>query len=116
MTIPSQPTPAERWAARRNQRRARRDPRLRAAYWFFGSVLLFAVTVIYLVEPSRSLPHFLPGYNASSDLHQIAHAVIAGFLSIVAFFGAMIQLVAAGIPGGEQSPASHIRSVPPSGE
>lgn len=113
MTIPSQPTPAERWAARRTRRRTRRDPRLRALYWGVASLLFFAIAIIYLIEPSKSLPHFLPGYAQGSTLHQIPHAVIAAFLALVAFFGGMMQLVSGGIPGGEESPSSHIRSVPP---
>lgn len=113
MTIPSQQTPAERWAARKARRRTRRDPRMRAAYWMAASVVLFAIAVVYLVEPSKKLPHFLPGYDPNVGLHQIAHAVMAGFFSIVAFFGALASLVSGGIPDVQESPSSHIHTVPP---
>ena len=84
-----------------------------AASWLFGALLLFAVAIVYFLEPSSALPRFLPGHEAGSDVHQIGHAVVAAFFAIAMFFGSLVTL-ASRQPGSDDRPAAgHIHSVPP---
>lgn len=40
-------------------------------------IALLALAVIYLAEPARSLPAWLPGYEAGSGRHHVTHAIAA---------------------------------------
>ncbi len=48
------------------------------------SLVFFVLAGIYFVEPAKSLPSFLPGYNPLLARHHITHAVAAAGLGAVA--------------------------------
>lgn len=61
-------------------------------------VVLLALSVVYYVEPARSLPAFLPGHLAGSDHHHTTHALGCAVLGT-------ISVVAAWICGGQRAVA-----------
>jgi hypothetical protein len=54
-------------------------------------VLLLALAVIYLLEPARSLPSFIPGHEAGSGHHHVKHAVAAFVVALGCFVFAWFQ-------------------------
>jgi hypothetical protein len=55
------------------------------------SILFFILTVVYLVEPAKSLPTFMPGYNPSLARHHITHGIGTLFLGVGSFILAWFQ-------------------------
>jgi hypothetical protein len=56
-----------------------------------AGVLLTALAVLYLTEPARSLPNFIPGHQAHSSRHHVKHAIVALVLAAAAFAQAWFQ-------------------------
>ncbi len=45
-------------------------------------IILIAISVIYFVEPARSLPQFFPGRQAGSNHHHAKHGIAALLLGV----------------------------------
>lgn len=54
-------------------------------------VLLLVVSVIYFMEPAKSLPTFFPGYDKTLIRHHTTHAIGTFILGIGAFIFAWFQ-------------------------
>jgi hypothetical protein len=54
-------------------------------------VLLLVVSVIYFIEPAKSLPSFFPGYGAGSTHHHTKHGVAALVVALGCFAFAWFQ-------------------------
>ena len=50
-----------------------------------AGIILIAASGIYFMEPARSLPHFMPGYNPALSRHHYTHAVGTLVLGLAAF-------------------------------
>ena len=54
-------------------------------------IVLLVIAVLYLVEPARSLPGFLPGHEAGSSHHHVKHGIAALVVALGAFAFAWFQ-------------------------
>lgn len=50
-----------------------------------AGVLFLAVSLIYFIEPAKSLPNFLPGYDPTITKTHFKHGIGALFLGLGAF-------------------------------
>lgn len=62
-------------------------------------VICLVIGVIYLVEPAKSLPAFLPGHQAGLARHHDKHGIAALILAVVLF-------AAAWVSSGSKAPAT----------
>lgn len=56
-----------------------------------AGIVLLALAILYLAEPARSLPGFLPGHEAGSGHHHVKHGLAALILALGAFALAWFQ-------------------------
>jgi hypothetical protein len=56
-----------------------------------AGVVLIIISIIYFVEPAKSLPGFFPGHAAHSSHHHTKHGIAALLLGIAAFVLAWFQ-------------------------
>jgi hypothetical protein len=54
-------------------------------------ILLLALAVLYVAEPARSLPSFIPGHEAGSGHHHIKHGIAAAAVAAGCFVLAWFQ-------------------------
>jgi hypothetical protein len=47
-----------------------------------GGIVLIVLAVVYFVEPSKSLPGFIPGHEAGSSHHHVKHGLACLFLGL----------------------------------
>jgi hypothetical protein len=64
-----------------------------------AGIVLFALAVVYLVEPAKSLPSFFPGHEAGSGHHHVKHGIAAFVVGLGCFVFAWFQ-------GGPRAPAA----------
>jgi hypothetical protein len=63
-------------------------------------VLLIVLSIVYFVEPAKSLPGFLPGHEAGSTHHHVKHGIAAFFVGLACLVYAWFQT------GKKQQPAA----------
>jgi uncharacterized membrane protein HdeD (DUF308 family) len=63
-------------------------------------VLLIVLSIVYFVEPAKSLPGFLPGHEAGSTHHHVKHGIAALFVGLACLVYAWFQT------GKKQQPAA----------
>jgi hypothetical protein len=56
-----------------------------------AGVVLFALAVVYWVEPAKSLPSVLPGHEAGSGHHHVKHGIAAFVVGLGCFVFAWFQ-------------------------
>jgi hypothetical protein len=56
-----------------------------------AGVILVGLSIVYWVEPAKSLPSFLPGHQAGSTHHHVKHGIAAFLLGIACFVFAWFQ-------------------------
>lgn len=54
-------------------------------------IVLLALAALYIAEPARSLPSFIPGHEAGSDRHHVKHGIAALALALGSFTLAWFQ-------------------------
>lgn len=54
-------------------------------------IALVAIAAVYWLEPARSLPSFLPGYQVGSGHHHVKHGIAAFILGLGCFVLAWFQ-------------------------
>jgi uncharacterized membrane protein HdeD (DUF308 family) len=47
-----------------------------------AAVLLIVLSVVYFVEPAKSLPSWIPGYQAGSTHHHVKHGIASLFVGL----------------------------------
>lgn len=52
---------------------------------------LLVVAIVYLIEPAKSLPSFMPGHEAGSSHHHVKHGIAALVVALGAFALAWFQ-------------------------
>ena len=52
---------------------------------------LLVVAIVYLIEPAKSLPSFMPGHEAGSSRHHVKHGIAALVVALGAFALAWFQ-------------------------
>jgi hypothetical protein len=75
-------------------------------------IVCFVVGIVYIAEPAKSLPSFIPGHLAGSTGHHPLHIVAALILGVVFLVGAWFALAykpkaAPTAQARENSPAAH---------
>jgi hypothetical protein len=45
-------------------------------------VILIGISIVYWIEPARSLPGFFPGHQAGSSHHHVKHGLAAFLLGL----------------------------------
>jgi hypothetical protein len=62
----------------------RRVPRSRALVVaaVVAGIVLIAISIVYWIEPARSLPSFFPGHEAGSSHHHVKHGLAAFLLGL----------------------------------
>jgi uncharacterized RDD family membrane protein YckC len=55
------------------------------------ALVLFAIAVVYWVEPARSLPSFFPGHARHSGHHHVKHGIAALVVGLAALAFAWFQ-------------------------
>lgn len=70
------------------------DSPLVSIFAVLAGAVLIVVALLYLVEPARSLPSFVPGYDGASGRHHIKHAIAALALGLGALVLAWFQSAA----------------------
>jgi len=53
------------------------DKRLLVILAVAAGIALLAIGIVYLVEPAKALPGFLPGHAAGSAHHHVKHGIAA---------------------------------------
>ncbi len=48
-------------------------------------ITLFIVSIVYFIEPAKSLPSFMPGYDVNLTKHHYTHAGGTFILSLLCF-------------------------------
>lgn len=56
-----------------------------------AGLILLLLAVLYVADPAKSLPAFLPGHEAGSTHHHVKHGIAAAFLAGGAFAFAWFQ-------------------------
>jgi hypothetical protein len=55
------------------------------------ALLLFAIAIVYWVEPAHSLPSFFPGHESGSGHHHVKHGIAALVVGLAALAFAWFQ-------------------------
>ena len=54
-------------------------------------IVLVALAVLYVAEPAKSLPSFIPGHEAGSTHHHVKHGIAALAVGLACFVFAWFQ-------------------------
>jgi hypothetical protein len=63
-------------------------------------IVLIAVSVVYWVEPAKSLPSFFPGHLAGSAHHHVKHGIAAFLVGVACLVFAWFNT-----GGGDRTPS-----------
>ena len=57
--------------------RVMRNDRLLVILAVVAGIVLIAISIVYWIEPAKSLPSFFPGHQAGSGHHHVKHGIAA---------------------------------------
>lgn len=66
-------------------------PRLAAFTSVVVGICLVVLAGVYFIEPAKSLPHFIPGYDSQLTRHHYTHGIATLILGVFCFVFAWFQ-------------------------
>jgi hypothetical protein len=54
-------------------------------------IVLIVISIVYWIEPAKSLPSFFPGHQAGSAHHHVKHGIAAFLLGVAALIFAWFR-------------------------